>query len=275
MRSARVNVCSFLITLLLVFSCQKNHNSPGEFVETQPPLLEAHTIRVNDQIFGFYSGLPTHYHETSQTYPLLIWIHGNGQVGNGNTDLPRILFGGVPKLLDEQLFPAHFTVNGKNYSFIILAPQFTGWPAIDQVQSFLDYAKQHYRVDPSRVYLAGLSMGGIVATDFSAVHGSELAAVVPMSGISISGDIKMKCTEIANFLLPVWIFQNTSDQVFDVNNARSFVTCIDGCNPVIGVKYTEFLPFGENGHDSWTTATDPSYKEENMNIYEWMLQYKR
>jgi len=29
------------------------------------------------------------------------------------------------------------------------------------------------------------------------------------------------------------------------------------------------------GHDAWTQASDPEYREEGMNIYEWMLQYKR
>ena len=29
------------------------------------------------------------------------------------------------------------------------------------------------------------------------------------------------------------------------------------------------------GHDAWTKATSPSYKENGMNMYEWMLQYHK
>ncbi|MBE7173168.1 MAG: hypothetical protein INR73_21520 [Williamsia sp.] len=39
---------------------------------------------------GFYSALPARYQEGAKKYPLLIWIHGNGQVGNGRADLPRV-----------------------------------------------------------------------------------------------------------------------------------------------------------------------------------------
>jgi hypothetical protein len=28
-------------------------------------------------------------------------------------------------------------------------------------------------------------------------------------------------------------------------------------------------------HDAWTKASDPNYKENNMNMYEWMLQYHK
>jgi hypothetical protein len=33
--------------------------------------------------------------------------------------------------------------------------------------------------------------------------------------------------------------------------------------------------FDEWGHEGWTKTYDPSFKENNMNIYEWMLQYHR
>jgi hypothetical protein len=37
-------------------------------------------------------------------------------------------------------------------------------------------------------------------------------------------------------------------------------------------KKTIFLV---NGHDAWTTTYDPSYKENGLNVYEWMLQFSR
>jgi len=49
----------------------------------------------------------------------------------------------------------------------------------------------------------------------------------------------------------------------------------DGFKSAVPAKYTELLPFGDNGHDAWTKATDPDYRENGMNIYEWMLQYHR
>jgi hypothetical protein len=50
------------------------------------------------------------------------------------------------------------------------------------------------------------------------------------------------------------------------------VQYINENNPYIRAKLTMF---NANVHDSWTKATDPSYKENGMNIYEWMLCYKK
>jgi hypothetical protein len=29
------------------------------------------------------------------------------------------------------------------------------------------------------------------------------------------------------------------------------------------------------GHDAWTKATDPTYKENGLNMYEWLLQFSK
>lgn len=272
--SANRIIC-LLVVSLIGFSCQKNAAVQTEIIETRPAELKANSIKVNDQILGFYSAVPIHYAETKQNYPLIVWIHGNGQIGDGSTDLHRVLFGGIPKLLDDKLFPPSFFVNGKHFSFIVLAPQFLGWPGNNQLQSFIEYAKDHYRIDESRIYLAGLSMGGIITADFSAVYSAELAAAIPISGVSLAGDIPSKCSAMVGAVLPVWVFQNTGDDVFNVENARKYISIFNGLKPRVPARYTEFLPYGENGHDAWTTATNPNYREDGKNIYEWMLQYTR
>ena len=33
--------------------------------------------------------------------------------------------------------------------------------------------------------------------------------------------------------------------------------------------------FSSDSHNAWTKATDPTYKENGQNIYEWMLSYKK
>lgn len=265
----------FIVTVLTFFllSCKKETINT-ELIETEPPVLEANFIKVNYLSSGFYSAIPARYNQNNKKYPLLIWIHGNGQVGNGSTDLHSLLFGGIPKLLNEKRFPPNFKVNGNNFSFIIIAPQFTWWPGNEEVLSYITYAKKNYRIDTSRIYLSGLSMGGIVTADFGAEYPSRVAAIIPISGVS-TDSINNKCANIANGKLPEWIFQNTNDEVFDINTTRKYVSLLKSFKSAISPKYTEFLPYGENGHDAWTMATDPNYKENNMNIYEWMLQYKR
>ena len=43
-------------------------------------------------------------------------------------------------------------------------------------------------------------------------------------------------------------------------------------NPINPPKLT-IWPSG--GHDAWTRAVNPDYKENGKNIYEWMLQYTK
>ena len=53
----------------------------------------------------------------------------------------------------------------------------------DEVHDFITYALAHYNVDPSRVYLTGLSCGGFGTWEYLAKYGDEqVAAAVPIAG---------------------------------------------------------------------------------------------
>src|SRR6476646_35757 len=118
---------------------------------------------------GFFEYLPVGYSTSSQTYPLLIFIHGMGEIGVGDSaSLEPILLHGPPMLIDRGSFPQTFIVDGQTFSFIVLSTQFSHWPTPDDVNDVITYAKAHYRVDPTRIYLTGLSMGGGSCWDYAA-----------------------------------------------------------------------------------------------------------
>src|ERR1700733_14390928 len=73
---------------------------------------------------GFYEYLPVGYGTGSQTYPLIVFLAGSGELGNGTTDLPLMLHNGPPFLISQGNFPETFTVNGNTLSFIVISPQF-------------------------------------------------------------------------------------------------------------------------------------------------------
>lgn len=262
---------------MLAFSlarCEDRDLKNGN-IETEPPVLTANVVRVNDVVGGYYSGLPAHYHETSRKYPVIIFFHGAGQYGDGDRQLYHVLTEAIPELLQQNRFPPSFTVHGSNYSFIILAPQFSTPPTDTQALSFINYAKDTYRIDTARIFLVGFSEGGTTASDVAAAHPGLFAALVAIAGVSKSGDIQSKCKSISDNHLPLWLFHNDMDQLMDIELTRNFVSIINSFNPAIPPKYTEFLPYGLWNHDAWTKATDPAFKEDGLNIYEWMLQYKR
>jgi predicted peptidase len=267
-----------VITIQQSAGCAKTNDetaSEPEVFETTPPVFKPVIQKVNDHIGGFYQALPSLYDQSNKRYPLLLFIHGGGQFGNGSYDLPLLLNEGIPQLLDEKKFPADFLVNGTHHSFIVLAPQFKNVPDNAVITSFLEYAKQNYRIDTARMYLCGFSLGGRIACDFSAEHASRIAAVVPISGVP-NFLVNEKASLIAGASLPVWAFHNAPDALFSAQDTKDFITLINSYNPMKAARITLFPDStGLLGHDAWSRATNPAYKENNMNMYEWMLQYKR
>lgn len=267
-----LSVCTAAVILT---GCKKDGLSATDKVnnvpETAPAVQTAVTANVSSAIGGFYKALPARYDSTTKKYPLLVFLHGVGETGNGTTDLSRLLVNAVPKLLNQHSFPPQFTVNGTNYSFIVINPQFKVWPQPADVNAMIDYAVAHYRVDESRIYVSGLSMGGGNTWDYAVAYATRVAAVVPISGAS--WPTKDQMGNIAKANLPVWAFHNSDDGTVSVNTTITNVDNINSFNPAIPAKKTIWAT---GGHDAWTKATNPATREcDGKNMYEWMLQYTR
>jgi predicted peptidase len=270
---------AFLIaTIVFLISCNRDVLPPppaSDDVETDQYILEPHTVNISTNLPGFYSAVPGHYYKKDLKYPLLIYIHGAGQFGNGvRPSLDAVFNEGTPKLLKSQTFPLSFISGGKHYSFIVLMPQFARSFTTSDMKAFYDYALAHYRVDSSRIYLSGFSLGGLMTSEFGAGYPLSLAAMTPMAGEATS-NLAAKARAIAKNNLAVWVFHNTGDEVYNVAGASNFVNAINSQLPGIRAKLTIFPPEGAGNHDAWTRACNPTYRENNLNIYEWMLQYKR
>jgi predicted peptidase len=266
-----------LFALSLVFiRCKKdgiadksaaNNNIP----ETLPASQVAVSADVTPNLGGFYKSLPARYDSTTKKYPLMVFIHGVGELGNGTTELSKVLNNGVPRLLADKKFPPQFTVNNEAFSFVVLTPQFKQWPKSADVNELINYAIKNYRIDESRIYVAGLSMGGGTTWDYAIAYPNRVAAIVPICGAS--WPTQQQCGNIASANLPVWAFHNADDGTVGAGTTTMIVDFINSFKPSIAAKKT-IWPTG--GHNSWTKATNPATKEcEGKNMYEWMLQYKR
>src|SRR5664279_3192253 len=99
----------------------------------------ARNISMTANSNGFYEYLPEGYSLGSQTYPLIIFLHGIGELGNGSSDLSRMLNTGLPNLIKQGKFPVSFTTStGEIQKFIVISPQFINWPADLDVNNILD-----------------------------------------------------------------------------------------------------------------------------------------
>lgn len=278
MNTHRFLIAGLLGLLLFAASCKKDSSADDQPppVETQPATLTPVTQNIGTNIGGYYEALPTQYGQNRSRYPLLIFLPGAAQYGNGgSTDLGKVLTDGTPLLLKQQQFPPSFGVKGQNFSFIVLVPQFKKEPVYPDLRAFVDYAFSKYRVNGARFYLTGFSLGARQTAEFATLYPKELAAIVTMSGAysyNLPGTVK----SIADNKLPVWSFHNEQDLIIPSQETKSFIAAINSYSPVIPARQTIF-PTSDavQKHDCWTKVSNPTYKENGVNIYEWMLEYTR
>lgn len=273
-------LAAWLSLSLFVASCKKDGDPPDNAedppIESQPAVLTPVTQAISSTIGGYYEALPASYHQHQHTYPLLIFLPGAAQFGNGSKDeLPRLLDEGIGLLLKQQKFPPDFMVNGQHFSFIVLIPQCKSGPVISDLRAFVDHAYSRYRVNRSHVYLTGFSLGGRQATEFSANYPLEPAAIVTMAG-AFNYNLPASVKGIADKKLPVWSFHNEEDQLIPSQETKGFIAAINSYKPDITAKQTIFATStAVLKHDCWTRVSDPACKEGGLNIYEWMLSHKR
>jgi predicted peptidase len=267
-----------VLLIVCSFSC-KHDQLYGTTPELLAPDVAAHNEEVNPNVPGYYSGVPVQYSRNqNKLYPLIVCFHGAGGFGNGGDELENVM-SGVAGLLNMNQFPPSFKIGDSSYSFLTLAPQFRVYPTNEDIESFLEFARAKYRVDLSRVYLVGLSVGGRMASDYAAAHPDELAAVVTMGGCSDTDSIMtldQKCKRIADANVPIWLFHNEDDEAWPAAGSRNFYTTISRLmpkRPSILTIFTE--PEGSQNHDCWTRASDPKFRQGSKNIYEWMLGFKK
>ena len=226
---------------------------------------------------GYYEYVPPSYASSKDSYPLLIFIHGIGELGNGTTNLPWVLRNGVPKLIDKGVFPTSFTVGGKAFSFIVASPQFKNIPSPMDVLSLVNYLKGKFRIDSKRIYVTGLSMGGGATEDFASANDSY--AQIPAAVVAVAGNMNPKQITNAPKVMakndvPVWFLHNENDPVVPSQYSKDWTSMMDAYKPA-PTPQPKLTVFNASGHDAWSKAYDPAYKEDGMNIYEWMLQYEK
>ena len=114
------------------------------------------------------------------------------------------------------------------------------------------------KVDPARVYVTGLSMGGYGTWYAAGMPGSRFAAAAPVCG---GGDPDWAKRYVG---LPVWAFHGDDDRAVPVGRSREMIEAIRaaGGEP----KYTEYPAVG---HDSWTrTYADDAF-------HDWLFAQRR
>jgi predicted peptidase len=196
--------------------------------------------------------LPDGYEvDETKAYPLILFLHGAGERGNDNA---KQLKHGAGEFASE--------TNRNKYPAIVLAPQCPSgsfWGRFNgDLFGLLNSVLKEYRVDSSRIYVTGLSMGGFGTWSLIAEKPELFAAAAPICG---GGDLNKaeKMTKI-----PIWAFHGDADTVVKPELSRNMIKAIEkaGGKP----KYTEYPGVG---HDSW------SQTYSNPEFIEWLFSHKK
>jgi predicted peptidase len=199
--------------------------------------------------FRYLLHLPPGYEVAGgKKWPLILFLHGMGERGD---DLDLVKTQGLPKKLES--WP--------DCPFIVVSPQcpmssFWTWEA-DALNALLDDVMARYVVDPERVYLTGLSMGGAGTWQLAIRHPERFAALAPICAPSIP----VLLERVQH--LPIWVFHGAKDTVVPVETSDNMVKVFRSLGG--DIQYTVYL---DAGHDSWTQAYD------NPALYEWMAKQK-
>ncbi|MBP0903113.1 dienelactone hydrolase family protein [Mariniflexile gromovii] len=233
----------------------------------------AKVIGSTNAIYGHYIYTPSDYNNASPNYPLLVFLHGSGQVGNSQTNpdvLTNLIYTGPPSMIEQKKW-------SPTYPMIVASPQLTSgsWNA-DDVHSFINYLISTYNINTDRIYLTGYSLGAYGCYSYISKYGADsyARAIVPIAG---GGDVNSgnKYTTTA-----VWAFHGGSDNAVPTSRSIDMVSAINASNPNTKAKVTIYPGVG---HDSDTRTFDGTgmnsesidYDAFNMDIYDWMFLYKK
>ena len=218
------------------------------------------TARKTNKNVGYLEYLPSGYHKNSEN-PVIIFLHGTGEKGNGTSEIHKVAYHGPPKLIKKGKWPS-------NYPFIVISPQLSSkydqWPT-SIVDGIVEYVKSKYKVDEDRIYLTGLSLGGAGTWSYAADYPGKVAAIAPIAGWGPNS----KASKMKD--VPVWAFHGNADGIVDISGTRNMINALNRCKPKPAVK-PKFTVYSRVGHDSWTRTYDRS---TGHNIYDWFLSHSK
>ncbi len=185
--------------------------TPLLLADTQTPASYSgdYVIKVN---YRYLLSKPEGYEaDTAKKWPLVIFLHGAGERG---TDLEKLKKHGPPKLIAAgQKFPAVF-------ASLQCEPKQIWNP--HGVKAVTDHLIHTERIDTSRVYLIGLSMGGFGTWETAMEYPETYAAISPICGGA--GVRWVMAERLAK--TPCWIFHGDKDPTVPVENSEKIYNAL-------------------------------------------------
>ena len=257
-------------------------------------LRKPYVSTVSGEEREYFLYLPKGYEtETGKLWPVILFLHGGGERGDGRADLEKVLLHGPLKEAWRK---------GRDLPFILISPQMPprerpraprreeprserklplmsrkitgerprwapggppqGWSVYEKdVLNMVDATLKEYRADPARLYMTGLSYGGFGTFHYAGAYPYRWAAVAPICGAANPETLP----RIAEAKLPIWIITGGRDQVVRPEWVLQSATALEAAgHPDVRFTVHEDLP-----HNVWTRVY------EGWDLYNWFLRHRR
>jgi len=181
-------------------------------------------------------------------FATVLYLHGAGDKGD---DLELVRRHSLPRLVED----------GLDFPFLLICPQCPaeapGWP-LDDLHLIVEHLRAEDMIDPRRLYLTGVSMGGRGAWEYAYWHASELAALVPVCGFGLPN----LAPRLKN--VPIWAWHGTDDEVLPVQRSDEMVEALHRASN--SARYSRLIGVGHNcDHVAYGHA----------DLWQWLAQQQR
>ncbi|HOL93023.1 MAG TPA: prolyl oligopeptidase family serine peptidase [bacterium] len=262
---------------------EKLEGGVDPFAQTDGYQLRGYRSPLNGEMQLYSLYVPKNYNP-DQSWPLVVMLHGAWS--NHHLALRRVM--GKPNERGEDDARAKRVMPAlPEVPYLVVAPNgfetmsYQGF-AEDDVWRVISEVQALFHVDPERVYLTGLSMGGAGTMKLGLRYPDRFAAIAPVCGFvgALTGveeeagrpavfrrlETCMSSLPIAEnaFALPVKLMHGEADPVVPVKNSIALHDRLQE----LGYR-VEMEIYPGVDHAAWV----PAY--ENARIFEWFSQFRR
>jgi predicted peptidase len=202
-----------------------------------------------------------------KTYPLVLFLHGAGERGDDNQahlkhGVVPIIDGarqlGTPVFLIAPQCPQGRWWSPADASKTRLAAATEPNALLEAVLALVSESVKKHPIDPARIHVTGISMGGFATWDLLGRAPRLFASAVPICG---GGDPRLadRFKDI-----PIRAFHGETDPVVPVQATRGMIEALEKAG---GKPLVTYYPAVE--HDSWTRTY------ANPEVIRWMLGHHK
>ena len=157
----------------------------------------------------------------------------------------------------------YYIDKGHDYDFIIASPQCPEgkyWTTENWFDSLYQDLQTKFRIDTTRIYVTGISIGGFGTWQVAMDYPHRFAAIAPLCG-GVNDSDTASIFKLKD--LPVWTFHGSADDLIPIAETERVVNKLQVCNNTV-----QFTRLEGEGHGI-------QYLYADNQILNWLLKHHR